>query len=196
MDLRMFIKHGMHKSPVYAVWIQAKQRCSKATHPSYKSYGGRGITMCEEWRNDFLSFYRDMGPCPEGFTLERRNVNGNYEPANCYWADTATQARNKRRTIWITHNGETLCLMDWAKRTGISYRTISERHKRGQPLFEARIGRPSKVMITHDGITLTLKQWADRLDIPFQTLRLRYRKGTPLFAPLQPKYSSRLGWKA
>lgn len=90
--------HGMTNSREFTSWKDARARCSRKTRPEYPHYGGRGIRVCDAWNASFEQFYRDMGPCPDGMTLERMNVNGNYEPGNCVWASPAIQARNKRNS--------------------------------------------------------------------------------------------------
>lgn len=95
----------------------------------YVSYWGRGIIMCDRWLNSFSNFLQDMGPKPKGFSLERINNDGNYEPGNCKWATQKEQSRNKRQNRFITINGVTLVISDWARKLGcnralISYRII------------------------------------------------------------------------
>lgn len=91
------MKHGMHNTPIYAVWEAMVQRCCNPKCKAYKNYGGRGISICKEWRESFLNFYNDMGERPSSkHTLERINVNGNYEPSNCKWATWKEQSLNKR----------------------------------------------------------------------------------------------------
>lgn len=89
-------KHFMQDSPEYRSWTHMKWRCLNENSTQYKYYGGRGITVCESWRSSFQSFYADMGPRPEGTSLDRIDPDGNYEPSNCRWADAGTQSRNRR----------------------------------------------------------------------------------------------------
>lgn len=87
--------HG-HPPHEYVVWLGAKQRCFNPKHPAYKNYGGRGITMCARWRNNYAAFLADMGRCPPGLTLDRRNNDRGYMPSNCHWATRKEQAANSR----------------------------------------------------------------------------------------------------
>lgn len=89
-------KCGDSTHPLHAIWIGIKSRCYDISNPAYKHYGARGIVMSLEWREDFLNFVTDMGPRPEGYSVERINVNGNYEKENCKWANATEQAYNKR----------------------------------------------------------------------------------------------------
>lgn len=88
--------HGMSKTPLYRCWVNMKARCYDENEPAYKNYGGRGISVCDRWKNSFEMFLQDMGIPERGLTLDRLNPNGNYEPDNCVWADVAQQALNKR----------------------------------------------------------------------------------------------------
>lgn len=92
----MFIKHNLTKTKTYQAWSQMKQRCLNAKHRRYKDYGARGITICPEWLHDFLRFLADMGECPPGLSLDRKDNDGNYEPNNCRWATAQQQAANRR----------------------------------------------------------------------------------------------------
>ena len=83
----------------YFAWRHARRRCTEPGHPKFDDYGGRGIQMCERWRHDFGAFLADIGPCPDGLTLDRIDNDWHYEPGNCRWADRCTQARNNRRAI-------------------------------------------------------------------------------------------------
>lgn len=84
---------------IYETWRAMRKRCYQVTHHCYAAYGGRGITICDRWRgkNGFANFFADMGDRPEGKTLDRIDVDGNYEPSNCRWATPQEQAANKRK---------------------------------------------------------------------------------------------------
>lgn len=89
-------KHGLHNTLEYRVRIYMIQRCYNENHDSYLDYGGRGISVCDRWLESVENFYDDMGLCPEGYTLERIDVNGNYCPENCKWDTPSNQGYNKR----------------------------------------------------------------------------------------------------
>jgi hypothetical protein len=95
-------KHGATthaaRSRAYAAWISAKSRCFNPKMAHWHRYGGRGITMCDAWRNDFPAFLREMGECPPGLTLDRVNNDGHYEPGNCRWASMKEQGHNRSTT--------------------------------------------------------------------------------------------------
>lgn len=94
----MFEGYTHVRHPLYDTWQGMKTRCTNQNHIHYKNYGGRGITVCDEWVDTFEQFVRDMGDRPEGYTLDRRNNNGNYTPDNCRWATILEQNRNRRNS--------------------------------------------------------------------------------------------------
>lgn len=124
-------KHGHAErdahSGAYKAWRSMRQRCLYPSQQSYPLYGGRGITICDRW-SSFANFLADMGERPEGMSLDRIDSNGNYEPNNCRWATTKDQARNRPgRTRLLSHEGETLSVVEWAEKTGIPSGTIRSR---------------------------------------------------------------------
>lgn len=102
--------------PEYAAWNAMKRRCYTVTNGRYENYGGRGIEVCDRWRNSYKHFLEDMGPRPtDKHSLDRINPNGHYEPSNCRWADIETQSNNKAKTKLYTYNGKTQTLAQWIR---------------------------------------------------------------------------------
>jgi len=134
---------GYKASPEYAVWQAMLRRCHTPTHKMFHHYGGRGIVVCDRWRESFANFLADMGARPAGkYTLERTDNDGPYSPENCRWATWDEQVRNKRNSRLITWNGRTETGLAWSRITGIPVRTIYNRLDAGWPperiLTEAR----------------------------------------------------------
>lgn len=125
------IKHGYKGTHLYSIWCGMIQRCTYSKNISYPNYGGRGIKVCKRWRKSFINFLEDMGECPEGLQIERKNNNKGYYKSNCRWATLKEQNRNKRDNRWLFHNGKKQCLIDWSKETGISPPVILWRLKNG-----------------------------------------------------------------
>lgn len=111
-------------------------RCRNPKLPCAHNYALRGINVCAEWAN-FAAFLRDMGECPDGMSIDRKDNNKGYYPDNCRWATREEQNRNTRRTLKFTFGGVEKCLKDWAKETGVAYETVRSRLKRGIPAAEA-----------------------------------------------------------
>lgn len=131
-------KHNQTGSDLYYVWAQIKQRCNNKNNKRYKDYGGRGITVCNEWLNDFISFYNwamangydenaPRGKC----TIDRIDVNGNYEPSNCRWLTNKKQQNNKRNNHFVTYNNETLTVTQMAEKYNINVNTFRNRVAKG-----------------------------------------------------------------
>lgn len=106
-------------------------RCSKIDHPYYNRYGGRGISVCEEWKNDFISFqnWAIATGYTENLTIDRIDFNGNYNPTNCRWATQKEQQNNKSNNKFITYNGKTQTIAEWADEFGINKSTLHARLK-------------------------------------------------------------------
>lgn len=129
----MFTKHGMYRTPEYKAWDGMKRRCHQPNCESYWKYGARGITVCDEWRHDFLAFYNHIGPkpSPEHSVDRFPNKFGNYEPGNVRWATYIEQARNTRRNHYVTVGEETKTVAEWAEMRGVVDRLIFQRLRRG-----------------------------------------------------------------
>lgn len=117
--------------PLRTVFYSMRDRCRNPKRPSFADYGGRGIRVCDRWLlpdgEGFKKFVQDLGPRPVGASLERIDVNGNYSPENCRWANNTEQARNKRNSRRISFNGQTKVISAWAKELGFTHATIELR---------------------------------------------------------------------
>lgn len=124
-------KHGMTDSRLYAIWCGMKQRCQNENSPEYESYGGRGITVCDEWLHNFQAFYdwSMANGYKENLTIERKDVNGNYCPENCCWITKKMQSRNRTDNHKITCKGQTMILTDWANLLGVNRGTLAYKLK-------------------------------------------------------------------
>lgn len=115
--------HGQVGTRAYRAWQRMSSRCNNPNATQWKWYGGRGIKVCGRW-SEFKNFFADMGGAPtDKHTIDRIDHNGNYEPGNCRWATMQEQQEHKRDrsdTVWLTHEGETLSVTEWAKRLGVS----------------------------------------------------------------------------
>lgn len=125
--------HGMKGTKEYNAYYHMKSRCYNKNNEQYPYYGGRGITVCDRWKDSFENFYADMGPSPsKKHTVDRKNSNGNYEPANCRWATRLVQSRNRGSfNRIIEFRGESMCLSAWAERVGLSSGCIRLRLESG-----------------------------------------------------------------
>lgn len=136
--------HGRRYAVEYRAWVNMKSRCYDPRQPHYADYGGRGIGVCERWLEAFENFYEDMGPRPTpDHSIDRIEVNGNYEPSNCRWATRKRQQRNRRGAVMLTFRGSTKCLNDWADELGILSGTIRNRLFTGWSV-ERALSTPSR----------------------------------------------------
>lgn len=135
---RLHRAHGMSKTKVYATWRRIMQRTGNPNHVFYHNYGGRGIKVCERWMQSFDAFLADMGepPTPE-HTIDRIDTDGDYTPENCHWATRQEQASNRRNTVYLTYQGQTLRLVEWAKQMNIRPSTLNNRIRAGWNLDKA-----------------------------------------------------------
>jgi len=124
------IKHGKCRDTEYVIWTHMIQRCTNPKRPYFKNYGDRGITVCKRWLNSFENFYKDMGPRPEGLTLDRIDNNKNYTPKNCRWATQKQQANNRRPMSIHKDNTSGFKNIYWDKRRKRWHVRIMQNHKR------------------------------------------------------------------
>lgn len=120
------VRHGMCRTRTYGAWSAMKRRSLSKTATRYNDWGGRGITLYKRW-HVFDNFLSDMGECPEGYSIERRDNARGYSKENCYWATPVEQARNTRRNVSLTMHGRTQLLCEWADELGLKRTTISQR---------------------------------------------------------------------
>ena len=132
-------KHGWRHTPEYNIWCGIIQRCNNPSNDRYDDYGGRGIKVCDRWRESFSHFLADMGPRPDGaMTIDRfPDNNGNYEPGNCRWATSTQQGRHKRNNRLVTLDGETKVLSEWEEIKGLNHSTVQGRVRSGWTYEEA-----------------------------------------------------------
>lgn len=127
-------KHPIGTEKEYRAWKDLCRRCTDPEHRLYGYYGGRGITVCEEWKDDFLAFYSHIGPTPSSdMTVDRKENNKGYEPGNVRWATRVEQSNNRRNTIMLTANGATKPLAEWARELGVWHSKLFRRYEAGWP---------------------------------------------------------------
>jgi hypothetical protein len=137
--------HGLTKTTEFDVWSSIKKRCLNPNHKSYADYGGRGITICPEWRDSFATFLADMGPRPSPqHSIDRIDVNGNYCKENCRWATPREQQNNRRNNHLLTFNGTTMTLAEWSRLTLIHKATLRWRISMGWSSEDVLIPPPSR----------------------------------------------------
>lgn len=127
--------HNMANSRIYHIWRDIKDRCLNMKKQNYKYYGGRGIRVCEEWKNDFMNFYNwaMANGYNDKLTIDRRNNDGNYEPNNCRWTTKQEQANNTRRNRYITYKGKTQSLANWCRELKLNYKLTKQRIQKHSP---------------------------------------------------------------
>lgn len=183
--------HNLTESKEYKTWTDMKTRCSNDKHLSYLRYGGRGISVCKEWQDSFISFYKSMGKKPSaGHSIERIDTNGNYEPSNCKWAGNVEQARNKRNNVYAEINGENKLLLEWAEISGLPLSTIRSRVYRG--IVGEDILVPKKIGILFEGVNGTIKYWSKKTGIKESTIAMRVKYGWSIERILTEKTQKRM----
>lgn len=176
------MKHGLTKTRLYRIWADMKKRCSSTHYAHYDRYGGRGISVCDEWENDFTAFYKwsiENG-YGDSLSIDRINVDGNYEPSNCRWVTSKEQHRNTSKTIWLEHNGEIKPLVQWCEELGVNPTIARDRYGNGHRNFDIIMSkkklktnsietskqRGSTIKIAINDDSKTISEWAEVLGVP------------------------------
>lgn len=146
--------HGMSKTRIYGIWAGMKGRCYNQNNSEYSIYGGRGITICPEWKDDFQAFYdwAMANGYQDDLTIDRIDVNGNYDPSNCRWATNKEQSLNKRETIYFELFGVEKPLFTWCEYAKANYRNVYQKYKRGSYPFTDKEIKTIKNNIENGGI--------------------------------------------
>ncbi len=178
---KAFTKHGKSQTKEYGIWSSMKGRCLNDKDKQYRYYGGRGITVCESWIKSFQRFYSDMGPSPgKGYSIERIDNDGNYEPDNCKWATREEQMNNRRSNHFLEYNGERKTTAQWAKETGIPIKIILNRIDAGWTDCKRILTKPKpniKRLISYNGNTMNVEEWSRLLGIKSGTIYRRIQRG-------------------
>lgn len=158
-----FLKHGLSHTRIYKIWRNMRSRCENPNATKYHLYGGKGIKVCEVWAQDFTEFYEwsMRNGYQEHLTIDRIDGNDDYKPSNCRWVDFKTQSNNTSSTRYLTYNGLTLPLSQWADKVGLKHKTLSERIRRGWSV-ERALTTP-KIDIKNFGNYV--KEWKEKNDI-------------------------------
>lgn len=160
------------------IWRRMIQRCHNPSASDFAYYGGRGIKVCNQWRESFDCFALDMGDRPsKDYSIERINNDGDYHPLNCKWATRSEQQQNTRHNKFVELNGEKLCLAEAARRSGIPISCLHSRIRRNQPLFEP--STIQKQFLTINGVTKRLAEWGRERGIRYITIWQRVKRGWP-----------------
>lgn len=174
------LSHGMSKTKTYKIWKGIVSRCTLESATGYYNYGGRGITISEEWKS-FESFHKDMGDCPDGCSIERIDTNGNYCAANCKWAPDAEQGINKRNNRIISISHKDVCLSVAARENGVNFDFLRARINRGWG-GENAVALPKNTKINcrkivANGIEKSVAEWAKAIQMTPRSLHLRLQSG-------------------
>lgn len=167
-------------TPEYRAYRSMITRCTNSNRREWKRYGGRGITVCERWRESFAAFFADLGPRPSPkHSLDRfPNKNGNYEPGNVRWATTFEQANNKGDNHILEYRGEQKTMAEWAKLMGISLQTLANRINRsGWTVEKALTMTPRHNPVEFRGQKKNAREWARELGLRPKTVEERLRRG-------------------
>lgn len=150
--------HGMSKTKIYNEWLGIKKRCNNPNESNYANYGGRNIKLCEEWEKDFVAFFNYMSNLPhygeEGYSIDRIDNDGNYEPGNVRWATRTQQNRNRRDSILYKTNGLVFTAKGLSELLGVNYGTLRSRHQQNRSLLKPSEKQLLLKLIKEKGATI------------------------------------------
>lgn len=147
---KMFTKHGESNngacySPEYEAWCHMISRCTNENNKDFHHYGGRGIIVCPKWLKSYKRFLADMGRRPgKGYSIDRIDTNGNYEPSNCRWVTQKEQCHNTRANLLVTIDGKTRKIFEWSEISGVKGSIIRDRLRRGWDAKKSVFAPPRK----------------------------------------------------
>jgi len=173
------ITHGMSGTPEYKAWIHMKHRCFNPNIKNYSHYGGRGIAVCDRWKNSFEDFLADMGSRPTAkHSIDRIDNDADYSPKNCRWATEAEQQNNKRTNHLITIDDVTLTIAQWTEKKGYNETVIYCRLNMGWSDYDA-VMTPVETgkLITIGNETYTIFQWTEKMGYGESVIRGRLKLG-------------------
>lgn len=181
--------HGDTESREYRIWTDIKQRCCNPKRDAYYRYGGRGIKICDRWKDDYAAFLADMGRAPDPKAqIDRIDNDGDYCPENCRWVSQAENKRNKANTRYVEYQGRRMRVAEWADELGVPVRLLNLRYSRGWAPDEIISGKrltappPRKTArwIEHEGQRKTLTEWAAEIGVPMKKLHGQLSRGWSL----------------
>jgi hypothetical protein len=172
-------RHGKTKSPEHRAWAAMRQRCGNPNNPQYQYWGGKGVKVCARWQR-FENLYADMGPRPSPeHSIDRIDVNGDYEPGNCRWATSGQQSLNKTSNKLVSFAGETRAVAEWAKLYGIDRGVLGHRLERGWDM-ERALTTPTEdqtgALYTYQGKTQSISAWAKEYGMSRHMLKGRLQR--------------------
>jgi hypothetical protein len=177
------MKHGMKHTRLYRIWGNIKSRCNNPNTTHYNSYGGRGISICKEWDNDFSAFmeWSISNGYNDSLTIDRIDQNGDYCPENCRWTSQKVQCNNFSRNKMITYLGKTQSLTMWCEELNLSYSMVKRRLAKGKSVEEA-FEKPKyqPKTLSFNDCTMTVKEWSIKTGIPERIIYERLRHNWPI----------------
>ena len=172
------LTHGLTYSVEFRIWRGMLDRCYNEKNIAYHRYGGRGITVCDEWKESALAFYNDVGPRPSvNHSIDRKDNDKGYSKENCRWATSQEQAANRERSFYFEYNGERKLLIDWCRILNLKYSLIYYRIKVLNWEFHEAIQPIESLSITFENETKPLQEWCDLFDLKYNQTYIRILRG-------------------